>query len=119
MLTSGEIEFIKEIHGADFPLPDLKNPTYAVQVPLYEEGELRGAALLKVTSEAILILNPNLSDLQKARLIFSAFDSLIEGLKSLGLDDAHLFTNNEHFGEILKKHFSFREIPEKGYYWNG
>ncbi len=100
-------------------MPDLHNPTYAVQIPLSLNGEVQGAALLKVTSEAILILNPELSDLQKARLILESFDSLLSGLRKLGLDDAHLFTNNKEFGEILKRHFDFKEIPEKGYYWNG
>ena len=96
----------------DFPFPDLGNGLYCIQKALLSGDRLVGAALLKLSCEAILITDPNLPSRTKARLIHESFVSLRdEAIKTYGLDQVHVFVtgNDEHYAQLLKDHFGFKD----------
>jgi len=119
-LNKQEIEELRQIHDNSFPFPDFGNPTY-VRSSLVRDaaGKLLAAGILKVTTETILIVNPEASRLQKAALCKQLFETLREELFGLGLDDTHLFLlkDEEHFSKLLKKHFNFQEATGKAMYY--
>lgn len=93
-----------------FPLPNLTSKLYCIKKSIEDDGKLLGSFWVKLTSETSLILEPSLSRLAKARAIKEIFDFLVEELTSLGLDDSHLFIENDNlYVEILKKHFGFKD----------
>lgn len=95
----------------DFPLPDISSGLYCTQKALIHRGKLVGAAMLKLTSEAILILDPKENEITKASLISEAFGELLkDGSEKFGLDQCHVFVVPESDGkyaEFLMKHFGF------------
>lgn len=58
-----DLEQLKAIHarqGFDYPFPDLSNPLFVSRLLLSQnDGKILGAALLRLTSEAYLLLDPN------------------------------------------------------------
>lgn len=95
---------------AKFPLPNLNSKLYIIKKSIESDGELLGSFWVKITSETSLILQPDLSRLAKARAIKEVFDFLVNELVSMGLDDSHLFIDNDDtYVEILKKHFRFKD----------
>lgn len=95
----------------EFPFPDLSSGLYCSQKALLDEREhCVGTALLKLTAEAIIILDPKLNDGKKAGLIIEAFNEMPEEMKKFGLDQIHVFVipeTDERYAEMLKKHFKF------------
>ncbi len=63
-----DLDALKGIHGAQnfpYPFPDLANPLFLTRIVVAEEGQgtdreekIRGAALLRLTAEAYLLLDP-------------------------------------------------------------
>jgi len=97
----------------DFPFPLLSNGLYCVQKALLDHDKVVGAAFLRLTCEATLILDPKLNDLTKAALISESFKELkAEATEKYGLDQVHVFIvpeSNVKYAEFLKKHFGFQE----------
>jgi hypothetical protein len=48
---------IHEAQGFDYALPDLGNPLFVSKLVLARDGEVMGAALLRLTAEAYLLLD--------------------------------------------------------------
>lgn len=66
--------------------------------------------MLKLTAEALIILDPKLSNITKGALIIEAFDQVPEEMKKFGLDQVHVFVlpeSDETYAGILQKHFKF------------
>lgn len=95
--------------------PDLASGLYCSQKTLLDEaGNPKGFALLKLTCEAVLVLDPEATDLERARLVKLSFESLkSEAIGKYGLDQVQfvLRPGDDHYAEILKKHFGFRDQP--------
>lgn len=110
-LQFGDLERLKEIHPKEFPFPNLSSGLYCVQKAIVNDDKLIGAALLRLTCEAVLILDPELSVLTKAVSILEAFPKLkSEAIGKYGLDQVHVFVvpeKDEHYVKILQKHFGF------------
>jgi hypothetical protein len=95
---------------AKFPLPNLSSNLYVIRKSLLLNDKLIGSFWTKLTSETSLILCPEVSNLTKARAIREVFQSLYCELQKLGLDDSHLFIqNDEEYVKLLKKHFGFKD----------
>src|SRR6266404_5306875 len=77
----------------EFPPPDLASGLYCVQKSLLgENGEVTGFAFLKLTCEAVLVLNPEANELERARMVKVAFEKLkSEAISHYGLDQVHIF----------------------------
>jgi hypothetical protein len=84
----------------DFPEPDISNPLYIAKKTIVENGQVIGGCLLKLTSEGILILDPKLPDITKAR----AIKEVIKGLDEVNkLDDCHVFVKDQRFKKLLER----------------
>ena len=58
-----DLEALRSIHatqGFDYPLPDLSNPLFVTRIVLEDKAQQKtlGAALLRLTAEAYLLLDP-------------------------------------------------------------
>jgi len=96
--------------GELFPLPDLGNKLYFSQKAIAEDSKILGFGFLKLTSEACLILDPKLSKLDRAALIIALIDEMIKELKTMGLDDTHVFLLGPEANrtkEFLEQRFRF------------
>jgi len=95
---------------AQFPMPNLLSPLYCIKKSIEEDGSLIGSFWVKLTSETSLILDSKYSNLTRARAIKEIFRFLRKELVTKGLDDSHLFIQeNDHYVELLKKHFHFKD----------
>ena len=69
--AEGDLEALRRIHarqGFDYPFPDLRDPLFVTKLVMEDEGReeasagggkgIVGAALLRVTAEAYLLLDP-------------------------------------------------------------
>lgn len=100
---------------AKFPLPKLEDGTYILKKSIEEDGELIGSFWTKLTSEISLIISPEAGKLKAARAICEIESFLLEELRRLGINDAHVFIkDSEYFSKFLIKHFLFRKIEEEG-----
>jgi hypothetical protein len=85
---------------------------YCIQKALLNHNQFVGAALLKLTSEAVLILDPKLNSITKAALIQEAFVEIKrEAINKYGLDQVHVFVlpeNDVKYAEFLQRHFEFQ-----------
>lgn len=110
-----DLEKLEQWCPKDYPPPDLTSGLYCSQKTLLGEGgKVEGFALLKLTCEAVLVLDPAAGGLEKARLVKLAFESLkSEATEKYGLDQVQfvLRAGDDHYAEILKKHFGFRDQP--------
>jgi len=95
---------------AKFPMPNLNNSLYVIKKSIIQDERLICSFWVKLTSETSLILHPNLSRFEKTRVLIELFQFLYCEVQKLGLDDSHLFIeNNENFVKLLKKHFNFKD----------
>jgi hypothetical protein len=95
---------------AKFPLPNLANPLYKIQKSIENNSELLGSFWVKITSETSLVLKPELSNLTKARAIKEIFKFLYLEVQRLGLDDSHIFIEDDpHYIKFLKKHLNAKD----------
>lgn len=107
-------EMIKEINRMPFEIPKLDSPLYFSKKGVFRGEGLVAAGFLKLTSEAILVVDQDLGRLERARLISILLNEMIEELKRFGLDDVHVFLSDDDgkTEKLISKHFSFQ--PAKG-----
>ncbi len=95
---------------AQFPMPNLLSSLYCIKKSIEEDGKLIGSFWVKLTSETSLIIDSKYSNITRARAIREIFSFLRPELINKGLDDSHLFIqDNDHYVELLKKHFNFKD----------
>jgi hypothetical protein len=102
---------LEKIHkeSCTFPFPNLNDETYFVKKAIEVDGELKGAAITRLTSEVSLILDKDLPKLTRARVIDEVVTELEKRLTNLGLKDTHLFIlpEDQDFADFMMKHFEF------------
>lgn len=100
----------------DFPLPDINNNLYfATDVVRNSSGQIVAGAFIKLTSELILIADPSLSRITRARLFNGLVNQAMTTLKTHGLDDTHVFIlgpESAKTAAVLVKHHDF--VPATG-----
>lgn len=116
-LQFGDLELLQS-YPTSFPFPNLKSGLYCSQKAIVDKDEkFVGSAMLKLTAEAILILDPKLTPISKAFLINEAFTEVPKEMNKFGLDQIHVFVLPESdvaYASMLRKHFGFeraRGIP--------
>lgn len=114
MVSLSDQKLFTKLHDDSFPAIDFSNPTY-----LDSFSNDVGVAILKVTTETILVLDDQASKIAKAKACKEMFYEMRKKLISHGLDDTHLFLlkDEEHFSALLRKHFGFTETTGKCLYW--
>lgn len=104
-----DLEVIRRI-PISFPFPNLDCGLYCSQKALIDKDKVVGTAMLKLTSEAVIILDPHLSSITKASLIQEAFKTIPDEMDKFGLDQIHVFVipdNDVSYAALLQKHFHF------------
>lgn len=109
-LTEEETAKLKEIHSRSFEFPDTDSPLYVIQRPIYDENmNLVGGYFLHLTSEISLILDGNLKNITKAKIIKDLIPEIEKDCFNFGIEDTHVFVkNDEDYAEILVKHCGFK-----------
>lgn len=106
-----DLEFLQRVCQYEFP--NLSNGLFCSQKALIDrKGRLVGGALLKLTSEAMIILDPDISPLIRANAIQEAFSEISSELDRYGLEDVQVNVipeNDEKYAEFLIKNFNFEK----------
>jgi len=105
---------VEEIHSrvSEFPMIDYKKPTVIIKKTIEVDGKIVGSAFVHLTSEVGLILDDNLSNLAKAKIIKELFDKIYKEITATDLDDAHVFVTPEsdtHYADFLIKNCGFKK----------
>lgn len=105
---------IESLHTGEFVLPDLSCGEY---VHIEATDDCRSAAFVKLTSEVTLILDPSMSNFQKAKRVREHFISV---RKNLPTSDTHVFLlkGGDQFANQLIKHFGFSKAAGQSLYWS-
>lgn len=121
LMKSEDTKRIEDIHKqhSDFPLPDLSSPLYICAGVALLNDEIIGAGLVRVSSEAILMLDKS----QRKAVRGEALRELIKlGVMQTdihGIDEWHTFITGDESGEyaqVLKHSFGFVECEGKPMY---
>ncbi len=107
-LRKSHVKKLIKFNSEKFPFPDLGNPLYIIRGSLIDNsGNVIGAGFIKLTSEAIIILDPALSKLSKATAIYKLFEVAKKAMLSKGIDGTHVFPDSELYARFLKKRLGF------------
>jgi hypothetical protein len=106
-LEKQDVKEIYDIHQKfyNFAFPDLSNPLYAIQrVVLNNSGKIILTGIIRLTSEVILIIDKDQSNITRTKAIKLLNDQLYKDATNFGLDDFHIFAeNDDNFINILRK----------------
>lgn len=115
-LQLSDIVRLEQMHNSDFPLPNLNDRRYFSQKVV---GDLDAVGILKLTTEAIIIMNQGVSRLTRARALSELILELKKELLRFNLDDTHVFLLDPESNKterILIKHFNFLPASGKALY---
>lgn len=105
-LERKDLKQLIEIHNKyyNFAFPNINDPLYAIQRIVEKDDKIVLAGIVKLVSEVILITNKDLPPLTKMRGIKMMSDQLFKDVKNFGLDEFHVFSeNDDNFINILHK----------------
>lgn len=72
-----------------------------------ENGRILGYGQVKVFGEALLFLNQNASQFEKAKTFKLLMDKAIDDSQKLNLETMHVGIDNDHFESILREKYKF------------
>lgn len=105
-------EIHQQYHEKGFEFPDIERAiTKAVVTNRDEEVIAFGVA--RTIAESIMILDPSQSLREKTKALEMLIRHGIFGCELAGYDQLHAFVQDEHFKQVLEKHFAFRECVGK------
>jgi hypothetical protein len=85
-----QLRAIHAAQGFDYPLPDLSNPLFVTKKVLAEDNSVVSAALLRLTAEAYLLLDPRLgSPRQRWQWLLALHAAAERDAWQRGLEDVH------------------------------
>jgi hypothetical protein len=88
-----DLQELQRIHAAqNFPyaFPDLGNPLFVTKIVLTDGDAIRGAALLRLTAEAYLLLDPSQgSPRERWQSLFALHAAAQQDAWQRGLEDVH------------------------------
>lgn len=107
-------DLIRSLREQSFPIPDLSNPLYnEIHTVESEKGRIVGVGALKLTCEAIIMLDHNLPILTRAKAVEELIQLGIMKCQKHGLDEMHAFLTgpaSSTFADLLKEKFAFERI---------
>lgn len=94
-----------------FPFSEVLNPLVLASCSVIDsDGNIVGAGFLRAICEAITIVNPEMSKLDKGHVIDKLFLIGKARASNLGFDGIHVYTQDlESYVEVLKKRYGFVE----------
>jgi hypothetical protein len=99
-----------------FNFPDLSSPLIVESATLSSNGIIIGAGFLRMSAEAILIINPDLSKTVRGQALDAAFLESRKRAELRGFDGIHAFVkNNPEFAKVLQNRYKF-VATEPGFY---
>jgi hypothetical protein len=102
-----DVPNVKMVHAENhsYPFPDLSNPLYVVQDLIKDEnGEIVMAGIIRLTSEVILVTNKSANINKRIAALGIIAKELTRMLKELGIEDCHIFAEEDpNFIMFLKK----------------
>ncbi len=110
--TSNDLDKVRSIHErcSDFPLPNIDGPLYVVRETILFGDRIIGVGLLRLTSEAVIILDLDEPRSVRARALEQLINTGIHKSQKLGIDEMHAFLTGEithSFADVLKRKFGF------------
>lgn len=90
-------------HKESFPFPDISNPLYVAKRVVIADGQVIGAGLLKITSEAVLILDRDTELNVRVMAIMTLIKELQGLLGKFRLDECHAFVRDPNVQKFLER----------------
>jgi hypothetical protein len=85
-----QLRAIHAAQGFDYALPDLSNPLFVTKGILADDGNILGAALLRLTAEAYLLLDPRAgTPRERWQWLLALHDAAARDAWQRGLEDVH------------------------------
>ncbi len=82
---------------------------FVVTEAVTENGKVTGYGVLRFFAEALLFLDTELPEYEKAKSFLLLLEQAIIDAKLAGLDGINVGTDDEEFAELLKRKFNFKE----------
>ena len=107
-----DLEQVQSIHEkcSDFPFPRIDGPLYVVRETILSRDKIIGVGLLRLTSEAVIILDLDEPRSVRARALEQLINTGIHKSQKLGIDEMHAFLTGEithSFADVLRRKFGF------------
>lgn len=105
-IDKSDFDVIKKLNEAqDFRLNHLGNAI--TDKIVYDEHGVVAYGIVKRLGEAIILVNPSASKVNRARALVELMKEAEFGSVQAGLEQLHCFVSDEHIAIILEKHFGF------------
>ena len=99
-----QLRAIHAAQGFDYALPDLSNPLFVTKKILTNNDSIVGAALLRLTAEAYLLLDPRASPpRQRWQWLLALHDATERDAWRRGLEDVHAWLPPPIAGKFGKR----------------
>jgi hypothetical protein len=99
-----QLRAIHAAQGFDYALPDLSNPLFVTKKTLANDGTIVGAALLRLTAEAYLLLDPRAgTPRQRWQWLLALHDATERDAWQRGLEDVHAWLPPPIAGKFGKR----------------
>ena len=90
--------------GSDFPLPDLDNLLYCIKVAVRNaNGKVVAIGLVKLTAEAILVLDHDMSRISCVKAILKLKDFINDELFNYGMDECQISADNSDTAAFMER----------------
>jgi len=98
----------------DFPFPDLTNPLYFAKGVAVKGNKIIGSGFLKLTAEAILLLDYEDTKREKVEAINALFIAAKMISVKRGIQDWHVFVKDSpSFEDVLIRHYGFTPCKDQ------
>ena len=99
-----QLQAIHAAQGFDYKLPDLSNPLFVTKLVLAKDDAIVGAALLRLTAEAYLLLDPRAgTPRQRWQWLLALHDATERDAWQRGLEDVHAWLPPPIAGKFGKR----------------
>lgn len=100
-LDENDLCVLQDIHDDSFPFPELNNPLYFIQKVVEENGIVKAAGIVRLTSEGMVIIDKTLTRIKRAEMVRSLILACMVEAKSRGMDECHLFVREPNMKQFL------------------
>lgn len=94
-------------HSDHYGLPSRAN-VIDDRVIVDGDGKFVGYGMVKLFAEGIILLDKDLPKPTIAKSVVVGIEHSLDVVKTAGLEQYHVFTDDPHYIEVLRKHWGFR-----------